>query len=30
MAFTPNLAHGYRKRTDWESDVAAFAEALDA
>ena len=30
MAFTPNLQHGYRKRTNWEPDVAAFAEKLDA
>ena len=30
MAFTPNLQHGYRKRTNWEPDIAAFAEALDA
>ena len=30
MEFTPNLSHGYRIRTDWEPDVAAFAEHLDA
>jgi len=30
MQFSPNLTHGYRKRTDWEPDIAAFAEALDA
>lgn len=30
MNFSPNLAHGYRQRTDWESDVLAFAQVLDA
>ena len=30
MAFTPNLAHGYRKRTEWEPDIADFAAKLDA
>lgn len=30
MEFTPNLRHGYRKRTDWEPDITAFAEKLDA
>lgn len=30
LAFSPNLAHGYRKRTDWEPDIARLAELLDA
>lgn len=30
MQFSANLAHGYRKRTDWEPDITTFAEALDA
>ena len=30
LAFNPNLAHGYRKRTDWEPDIARLAELLDA
>lgn len=30
LSFTPNLSHGYRKRTDWEPDIAALAEKLDA
>lgn len=30
MSFSPNLAHGYRKRTEWEPDVLTFAQALDA
>lgn len=30
MEFNPNLRHGYRKRTDWEPDLAHFAERLDA
>jgi NAD(P)H dehydrogenase (quinone) len=30
MEFTSILRHGYLKRTDWEPDVTAFAEALDA
>jgi NAD(P)H dehydrogenase (quinone) len=30
LAFTPNLAHGYRKRTAWEPDLMQLAEALDA
>lgn len=29
MEFSPNLAHGYRKRTDWEPDIANFASQLD-
>jgi putative NADPH-quinone reductase len=30
MEFAPILRHGYAKRTDWEPDIAALAEALDA
>ncbi|MEO1729699.1 MAG: NAD(P)H-dependent oxidoreductase [Pseudomonadota bacterium] len=30
MEFTPILRHGYLKRTDWEPDIAAIAEAFDA
>jgi NAD(P)H dehydrogenase (quinone) len=30
LAFTPVLRHGYRKRTEWEPDIARLAEALDA
>ncbi|MFU7528913.1 NAD(P)H-dependent oxidoreductase [Qipengyuania sp. ASV99] len=30
MIFSPNLAHGYRQRTDWEPDLLVFAQALDA
>ena len=30
MEFTPNLKHGYLKRTDWEPDIAALAEHFDA
>jgi NAD(P)H dehydrogenase (quinone) len=30
LAFNPNLAHGYRKRTTWEPDLMQLAEALDA
>lgn len=29
MAFTPNLRHGYLKRTDWEADITALAEKFD-
>lgn len=28
--FLPALEHGYRKRTDWEPDLAQLAKALDA
>ncbi|MEO0700296.1 MAG: NAD(P)H-dependent oxidoreductase, partial [Pseudomonadota bacterium] len=30
MEFTPILRHGYLKRTDWEPDISALAEAFDA
>ncbi len=30
LEFTPNLKHGYRKRTSWEPDISALAEQLDA
>ena len=30
LAFDPNLAHGYSKRTEWEPDVLRLAEVLDA
>lgn len=30
LEFTPNLKHGYLKRTDWEPDITALAEKLDA
>lgn len=30
LAFSPNLAHGYRKRTDWEPDITRLAQLLDA
>ena len=30
MDFTPNLRHGYLKRTDWEPDILALAEKFDA
>ena len=30
LKFTPNLEHGYRKRTEWEPDIAALAVKLDA
>ena len=30
MEFTPNLRHGYLKRTDWEPDITALAEKFDA
>lgn len=30
MSFNPVLRHGYRKRTDWEPDIAALAEKFDA
>lgn len=30
LTFDPNLAHGYRKRTEWEPDLKQLAEALDA
>lgn len=30
LAFDPVLRHGYRQRTPWEPDVAAFAQKLDA
>lgn len=29
LEFTPNLQHGYRKRTEWEPDIAALAQQLD-
>ena len=29
LAFEPNLAHGYRERTEWEPDLVRLAEALD-
>lgn len=30
LAFDPNLAHGYRQRTEWEPDLQRLAEQLDA
>ena len=30
LSFSPNLKHGYAKRTDWEPDVRHVAEALDS
>ncbi len=30
LAFDPNLAHGYRKRTEWEPDLQRLAAQLDA
>lgn len=30
LSFSPNLAHGYARRTEWEPDVEHFAAALDA
>ena len=30
LAFDPNLAHGYRQRTEWEPDLRHLAELLDA
>ncbi len=30
LAFNPNLAHGYAKRTEWEPDLQRLAEMLDA
>lgn len=30
LTFDPNLAHGYRQRTEWEPDLKQLAEALDA
>ena len=30
LAFTPNLRHGYAKRTDWEPDLLRLAELIDA
>ena len=30
LSFTPTLRHGYAKRIEWEPDIAALAEALDA
>jgi NAD(P)H dehydrogenase (quinone) len=30
LSFNPNLAHGYRQRTEWEPDLMRLAEALDA
>ncbi len=29
FSFATNLKHGYRKRTEWEPDLAAFAQQLD-
>ena len=29
MQFTPNLRHGYLKRTDWEKDITSLAEKFD-
>lgn len=29
LTFTPNLRHGYARRTDWEPDVLRVAEAFD-
>ena len=30
LEFTPNLKHGYLKRTDWEPDIQSLAEKFDA
>jgi len=30
LEFSPNLKHGYAKRTDWEPDVERMAAAIDA
>ncbi len=30
LAFTPVLRHGYKRRTEWEPDIAALAAQLDA
>ncbi|WP_324075604.1 MAG: NAD(P)H-dependent oxidoreductase [Erythrobacter sp.] len=30
LTFDPNLAHGYRQRTEWEPDLRHLAELLDA
>lgn len=30
LTFTPNLAHGYAKRTEWEPDLQRLAAAFDA
>ncbi|MCK0128477.1 NAD(P)H-dependent oxidoreductase [Erythrobacter sp. F6033] len=30
LNYSPNLKHGYRKRTDWEPDILMMAERLDA
>ncbi|MEO0461720.1 MAG: NAD(P)H-dependent oxidoreductase [Pseudomonadota bacterium] len=30
LSFSPHLRHGYAKRTEWEPDIAAMAERLDA
>lgn len=30
LEFSPNLKHGYAKRTDWEPDVERMAAAVDA
>ncbi|WP_296716769.1 NAD(P)H-dependent oxidoreductase [Erythrobacter sp.] len=30
LRFDPNLAHGYRQRTEWEPDLLRLAEELDA
>ncbi|MFL0356720.1 NAD(P)H-dependent oxidoreductase [Erythrobacter sp. GH1-10] len=30
LEFTPILKHGYKKRTEWEPDIAALAGKLDA
>lgn len=30
LAFTPVLRHGYKRRTEWEPDIAALAGVLDA
>jgi len=30
LEFTPNLQHGYAKRTSWEPDIERMAELLDA
>ncbi|MEM7778822.1 MAG: NAD(P)H-dependent oxidoreductase [Pseudomonadota bacterium] len=29
MEFTPNLKHGYLKRTEWEPDIQSLAEEFD-
>ncbi|MBY0344669.1 MAG: NAD(P)H-dependent oxidoreductase, partial [Sphingomonadales bacterium] len=30
LRFDPNLAHGYRQRTEWEPDLQRMARLLDA